>query len=87
MRWRLTLLGLVTAGLLALVLAPIFTLKVRVDLPPATPGAAPIMPDVTSAIIGLVAGMVGNWVLFSIVAAIPIMAALIGVEIVRRHRR
>ena len=86
MRWWLTLLGIATAGILVLVLVPMFTLQVKVDLPPATPGAASILPGGAGEVVGLAAEAVGNWILFSIVVGVLVLAALAGMGIVRRYR-
>ena len=87
MRWRLICLAIATVGILVLVLVPMFTLQVKVDLPPATPSAAPVLPGGAGEFVGLAAEIVGNWILFSIVAGVLVLATLTGIGIVRRYRR
>jgi hypothetical protein len=79
MWWKLGALGVVTVLALFLLLAPMMTVTVRVDLPPgsARVGAGQIQTD---------AGMT-LWVIEAIlVASVLAIATLIGWRIVRRDR-
>ena len=81
MRWRLALLGLVTAGIVVVLFMPIATVQVvKVDLPPE-------MHSVSAKQVGNAIETTINVGSYALLAGILALAAWIGVRIVRRHRR
>ena len=79
MWWRLGVLAAVTGALLLLLLAPMATVAIKVDLPPGSPSVS------TSQVQIVAEQMVWNAVTF-VVAAILAIAGWIAWRIVRRHR-
>ena len=80
MRWRLALLILVTASLVAVLFLPIATVDIRVELPPT-------MHDVSATQVGDVVSMVVNVIGAILLIAILGFASWVGTRIIRRHRR
>jgi hypothetical protein len=83
MWWRLSVLGAVTAALLFLVLAPIATMSVTVDMPPLPPGARAIPSAGEVKAVAAAAGWIAE---AALVTAILGVAGWLAWRIVRHHR-
>jgi len=84
MWWKLGLLAAATAALLFCLLAPVATVTVKVDLPPAASGhAATVLPSQVSSVVGAAIWLTGAGTVAIVLAA----AGILGWLIVRNHRR
>ncbi len=87
MWWRLGILGGVTATLLFVLLAPMATVRVKVDLPPVAPSVPPGEVHTVSPEQAHIVALSAIWITeLIIVTAILAIAVSIARRIVRRHR-